>query len=113
MVGADGLHSRVRRLILGPELRPETYLGYGAASFIAADYPHSDSDTYIAYCEPGKQVTRFSLRDGRTVFFLVFASDQKPAVDRHDDAGHHEILKRLLTSGGWECREISRARPQR
>ncbi|HUC09310.1 MAG TPA: FAD-binding domain [Stellaceae bacterium] len=108
VIGADGLHSAVRRLVFGPEARHETYLGYCAASFTADGYPHRDPDIYIAYCEPGKQVARFSLRDGRTVFFLVFALDEKPAVDRHDSAGQRGIVDRLLAGAGWECREILR-----
>ena len=109
VVGADGLHSQVRGLIFGPEAQHEIYLGYCAASFAAEGYPHRDADVYVAYCEPGKQVARFALRDDRTVFFLVFAVDAKPAVDRHNSARRREILDRLLGGAGWECQQISRS----
>ena len=109
VVGADGLHSAVRRLIFAPELGHEVYLGYCAAAFAVDGYPHRDADVYVAYCVPGKQVARFTLRDGRTVFFLVFALDEKPAIGHHDSVHQREILDRVLADAGWECPEIRRA----
>lgn len=106
LVGADGLHSGVRRLTWGPQANCETYLGYCAASFAADGYPHRDQDVYVAYCTPGKQVARFALRDGRTVFFLFFATPTKPTVDRHDSDGQREILCGVFGGDGWECPEI-------
>ena len=43
LVGADGLHSRVRELAFGAEVQFEEYLGDVAASFIANGYPHRDA----------------------------------------------------------------------
>jgi 2-polyprenyl-6-methoxyphenol hydroxylase-like FAD-dependent oxidoreductase len=106
VVGADGLHSQVRRLIFGSEDRYESYLGYFAASFAADRYPHRHENTYIAYCTPGKQIARFALRDGRTVFFLIFAMPAKPDVDRHDSVGQKDILRNLFGDAGWESAEI-------
>jgi 2-polyprenyl-6-methoxyphenol hydroxylase-like FAD-dependent oxidoreductase len=106
IVGADGLHSNVRGLIFGAEARYETYLGYCAASFAAEGYPHCDEDAYVAYCTPGKQVARFTLRDERTVFFLIFAMPTKPTIDRHASHGQKEILHGVFGGAGWECPEI-------
>ena len=38
VVGADGLHSRVRELVFGAANRYEKYLGYGVAAFEAEVY---------------------------------------------------------------------------
>src|SRR5215469_9529954 len=84
VIGAGGLHSPVRALVFGPEQRYEKYLGYYAASFGADSYPHQDQRAYVSYAAPGRQVSRYSLRGGRTVFFLVFAGDRKSAVGAHD-----------------------------
>ncbi len=40
VIGADGLHSAVRRLTFGEERRFEHPLGYNAATFLAEGYPH-------------------------------------------------------------------------
>ena len=106
VIGADGLHSQVRRLIFGPQAAFETYLGYCAASFAAEGYPHRDEDAYVAYCEPGKQVARFALRDGRTVFFLIFAMAEKPPLDRRDSAAQKQLLRHVFGDGAWECPKI-------
>jgi 2-polyprenyl-6-methoxyphenol hydroxylase-like FAD-dependent oxidoreductase len=106
VIGADGLHSQVRRLIFGQQPGSEAYLGYCAASFAAAGYPHRDEGAYVAYCEPGKQVARFALRDGRTVFFLIFAMPEKSTLDRHNSEGHKQILHDVFSAVGWECSEI-------
>ena len=112
VIGADGLHSLVRRLGFGPESRFEAYLGYGAVSFAANGYPHRDEDAYVAYCEPGKQVARFALRDGRTVFFLIFAATDWPAVGRHDTAAQKRKLHQIFDHAGWECPAILQALDQ-
>ena len=112
VIGADGLHSLVRRLGFGPESRFEAYLGYGAVSFAANGYPHRDEDAYVAYCEPGKQVARFALRDGRTVFFLIFAATDWPAVGRHDTAAQKRTLRQIFDHAGWECPAILQALDQ-
>lgn len=108
-VGADGLHSRVRRLIFGPPDSHETYLGYCAASFIAHRYPHRNPDMYVAYCMPGRMVARFALRDGRTVFFLVFATETRPSLHHHHSKTHKEMVRDVFGNAGWECREIMAA----
>ncbi len=112
VIGADGLHSLVRRLTFGSETRNASYLGYCAASFAAEAYPHRNPDAYIAYCEPGKQVARFTLRDGRTVFFFVIAVEPQPNLDHHDIAGQKRLLFRSFDAAGWECPEIMRALDQ-
>jgi 2-polyprenyl-6-methoxyphenol hydroxylase-like FAD-dependent oxidoreductase len=109
VIGADGLHSAVRKLVFGPESSLATYLGYCAASFAVNGYPHRDESVYVAYCRPGKQVARFALRDGRTVFFVIFAAPDIPAVAHHDTGGQKGILRQVIGDMGWECQEILKA----
>ena len=71
VIGADGLHSVVRKLVFGPEPSFSTHLGYRAASFAVDGYPHRNESVYVAYCRPGKQAARFALSDGRTIFFVI------------------------------------------
>ncbi|MGA7324432.1 MAG: FAD-binding domain, partial [Rhodomicrobium sp.] len=103
VIGAGGLHSPVRNLVFGPKCGYECYLGYYAASFSIGGYPHRDPDAYISYSLPGRQVARYSLRDGRTVFLFVFAPDAKVPFDHHDQAAQKALLHERFGSGKWEC----------
>jgi 2-polyprenyl-6-methoxyphenol hydroxylase-like FAD-dependent oxidoreductase len=103
VIGAGGLHSPIRRLVFGPEDLYERYLGYYAASFSAEDYPHRDPRAYVSYAAPGRQVSRYSLRDGRTVFLLVFASDHRLRLEHHKFAAQVDLLRRLFGEDRWEC----------
>ena len=73
VVGADGLHSRVRELVFGAENQFEKYLGYKVAAFEAEGYRPRDELVYVMYTEVGRQVGRFAMRDDRTMFLFIFA----------------------------------------
>ena len=109
VIGADGLHSAVRRLTFGANAGSESYLGYCAAAIAVKDYPHRDKDVYVSYCRPGKQIARFALRDGRTVFFLIFSAPERPAFAHHDTGAQIALLSRVFGKGGWETSEILQA----
>lgn len=109
VVGTDGLHSTVRRLAFGPESHFESYLGYCAAAFTADGYPRRDDDVYVTYCSPGQQVARFALRDGQTVFFLIFDASVKPAAGHRTAGAQKEILREAFGDAHWECTDILRA----
>ena len=47
VIGADGLHSNVRKLVFGPELSFEKNLGYAVAAFEAEGYRPRDEDVYV------------------------------------------------------------------
>jgi 2-polyprenyl-6-methoxyphenol hydroxylase-like FAD-dependent oxidoreductase len=106
VIGADGLHSRVRELAFGPEAQFEKYLGFCAASFITDDYPHRDEGTYVSFAQPGRQISRYAMRGGRTAFLLVFAADNTPKIAAHDTEGQKQLLRAKFGGDGWESREI-------
>jgi 2-polyprenyl-6-methoxyphenol hydroxylase-like FAD-dependent oxidoreductase len=107
VIGADGLHSEVRRAAFGPEDRFERRLGYTVAAFKATGYrPPQDENAYVAYTLPGRHVARFAMRDDRTLFLFVAASEHLPDTDSHDRAAQERALERAYGSAGWECRAI-------
>ena len=106
VVGAGGLHSVVRKLVFGPESRFEKYLGYYTAAFSSARYPHRDEGVYVSYAVPGRQVARYALRDGRSAFFLILASDGTLADARHDIEMQREAIRLAFGGIGWEMAEI-------
>jgi 2-polyprenyl-6-methoxyphenol hydroxylase-like FAD-dependent oxidoreductase len=75
VVGADGLHSRVRELECGPESQFEKYLGYKVAAFEAPGYRPRDELTFVMYTEVGQQVSRFTMRGDRTMFLFIFEDE--------------------------------------
>lgn len=81
VVGADGLHSTTRRLVFGSQRDFEVSLGYHVAAFEAGGYHPRDELVYLSYSAPGRQLSRFSMRDDRTLFLFVFREEylQGPA----------------------------------
>lgn len=106
VVGADGLHSIIRKLAFGRNNRFEKFLGYYVAAFEAVGYQPRDEDIYISYSVPGRQVGRFSQRNDRTLFLFVFADESGNRIDPDDLQAHRKILRSLYGNIGWECPRI-------
>ena len=106
VIGADGLHSTVRKLAFGDESLFEKYLGYGVAAFEARGYQPRDENIYVTYSAPGKQVGRFALRGDRTLFLLIFAAPQPPLFEPHETRRQRDLLHREFGGVGWECPQI-------
>ncbi|MEO8368658.1 MAG: FAD-binding domain [Candidatus Solibacter sp.] len=103
VVGADGLHSRVRELTFGPESQFEKFLGYKVAAFGIDGYQARDELVYFMYTEVGQQVARFAMRNDRTMFLFTFAD---PDPDTGNPAAQKELLRRRFGASGWECPAI-------
>lgn len=106
VVGADGLHSAVRRLAFGEEAQFERFLGYHVAAFSTKGYPHRDPHVYVTYGEPGRQIWRITLDEETTVFLLVFAGSEPLADTAHDVARQKDILSRLYAPSRWETPDV-------
>jgi 2-polyprenyl-6-methoxyphenol hydroxylase-like FAD-dependent oxidoreductase len=102
-LGADGLHSKVRELVFGPESAFEQFLRYKAAAFGAAGYRPRDELTYVMYTEVGQQVARFAMRESRTMFLFTFA-DSNPDIG--NVSAQKELLRQRFGGSGWECPSI-------
>lgn len=105
VIGADGLHSQVRRLAFGPQARFEKPLGYAVAAFEADGYAPRDPDIYMLYGRPGHMLGRFTLHEDRSLFLFVFALEgDLPAT--HD--AQKAMLRSLYGNDGWETANILR-----
>ena len=104
VIGADGLHSDVRRLAFGPQHQFEKQLGYVVAAFEVRGYRPRDEDVYLMYGQPGRMLGRFTLHDDRTLFLFVFAADSGslPATLDLQKA----MLRERYGDGKWECPRI-------
>jgi 2-polyprenyl-6-methoxyphenol hydroxylase-like FAD-dependent oxidoreductase len=107
VIGADGLHSRVREAVFGPETEFEHYLGHKVAAFEASGYGPRDDLVYIMHTEVGQQVGRFALRGDRTLFFFIFAETSSAIPDDID--AQKRLLRQRFGNSGWECPQILRA----
>lgn len=103
VVGADGIHSRVRRLAFGADRGFERYLGMVFAAFEGHHYPKRDELIAMMHAEVGFQAIRLSLRDERTLFLFSVRHDGEVPVDR---AGQEQLLRARLGDGGWEVQAM-------
>jgi 2-polyprenyl-6-methoxyphenol hydroxylase-like FAD-dependent oxidoreductase len=104
VIGADGLHSDVRRLTFGPQARFEKYLGHVVAAFEARGYRPRDEEIYMMYGQPGRMVGRFTLHDDRTLFLFVFVADRGSLPTTFDQ--QKALLRARYGDGKWECPRI-------
>jgi 2-polyprenyl-6-methoxyphenol hydroxylase-like FAD-dependent oxidoreductase len=111
VIGADGMHSRVRRLVFGPQEQYVSPLGYYLAGW---DMPF-DGDLAgeaRAYNRPGTVIAlSASVHDpDRANVLSLFAS--KPLRDtRGDRLRQSEVLKTVFAGQGWHVPEILAALP--
>ena len=104
VIGADGLHSDIRRLAFGPQHQFEKQLGYAVAAFEVCGYRPRDENVYVMYAQPGRMLGRFTLFHDRVLFLFVFVADtgSPPATLDLQKA----MLREKYGDGKWECPHI-------
>jgi 2-polyprenyl-6-methoxyphenol hydroxylase-like FAD-dependent oxidoreductase len=106
VIGADGLHSRVRQLVFGPDAGVEVSLGYHVAAFEIEGYRPRDELVYVGYGAPGRQIFRFSMREDRTLFLLVFRDEYLHGASPANDKERKSALANMFANVGWECPQM-------
>ncbi|MFG3223952.1 FAD-dependent monooxygenase [Kitasatospora sp. NPDC048194] len=109
VVGADGLHSAVRRLAFGPPKDHYRPLGGWSAWFTVHDAALArDLDGwFLMYNAPGGLVA--AARPGRLpgeVKASLGLRCPPPAPDRHDGAAQRRLLAERFTGAGWEVERL-------
>jgi 2-polyprenyl-6-methoxyphenol hydroxylase-like FAD-dependent oxidoreductase len=105
VVGADGLHSNIRKQVFGDETQFEKYFGYYTSSFTIEDSIFKDS-SFLTYNVPDKQAAIYSLNQNKAATFFIFASPQKLSYNHHDIERQKDILKSEFKGAGWKCVEL-------
>jgi 2-polyprenyl-6-methoxyphenol hydroxylase-like FAD-dependent oxidoreductase len=105
VVGADGLHSRVRRLAFGADAGVEVSLGYHVAAFAVEGYRPREELVYVSHAVPGRQVSRWSMREDMTVFLFVFRDEYLPESSSNEREPK-AVLARVFADVGWECPQV-------
>lgn len=106
VVGADGIHSNVRRLAFGPEADYVQHLGhyYCLADLGDRDVPRET----VMYNEPGRMV---SIGGVKAPAFFVFASEQLQ-YDRYDADEQKQLLMAAYQGGKWRIPELMARVPE-
>jgi 2-polyprenyl-6-methoxyphenol hydroxylase-like FAD-dependent oxidoreductase len=106
VIGADGLHSRVRELVFGPDAGVELALGYHVAAFEAEGYRPRDELVYLGHGAPGRQIFRFSMRDDKTLFLFVFRDEYLGSARAFTEQERKAAVTKAFADVGWECPAI-------
>ncbi|MGB7212365.1 MAG: FAD-binding domain [Gemmatimonadales bacterium] len=106
VIGADGLHSRVRHLVFGDDAGKEVALGYHLAAFQVEGYRPRDELTFVSHGAPGRQISRFTLRGDRTMFLFVFHDECLPTPAPATEAERRTALCHIFADAGWEAPAI-------
>jgi 2-polyprenyl-6-methoxyphenol hydroxylase-like FAD-dependent oxidoreductase len=101
VVGADGLHSRVRALAFGEERKFVRHLGYYVSIFTVPNYLQLDGSG-VYYGTLGKKVGVFSGGDGREAKASFFFATEPLEYDRRNVAEQKAILRGQFAGEGWE-----------
>jgi 2-polyprenyl-6-methoxyphenol hydroxylase-like FAD-dependent oxidoreductase len=109
IIGADGLHSAVRRIVFGPESAFEVPLGYHVVACEVSGYRPRDELVYVSHALPGRQVSRFSMRDDKTLFLFVFRDEYMAGQGSTPAADRKSALTEVFAGVGWECPNILEA----
>jgi 2-polyprenyl-6-methoxyphenol hydroxylase-like FAD-dependent oxidoreductase len=103
VVGADGLHSKVRTLVFGDEAQFERYCGYQAGVFTTTNYLGLREASIQMYGVPGKLVAVRSTRGNQVLAaFFLFKQPEKLRYDYYDVAQHKQLLAEMFAGEAWE-----------
>ncbi|MDX3187996.1 FAD-dependent monooxygenase [Streptomyces sp. MN03-5084-2B] len=106
VVGADGIHSNVRRLAFGPEGGYVRYLGYHyALAELGEDLGVGEAEMYN---EPGRMA---AVGGPKASAFFVFASPEL-GYDRTDTEKQRQLLVDAYQGAGWRVPELMARIPQ-
>jgi 2-polyprenyl-6-methoxyphenol hydroxylase-like FAD-dependent oxidoreductase len=100
--GADGVHSRTRALILGPEQQFHRYLGYCFAVVNMRNTFGLCRET-VMWNSPGRAAALYATGDNDDVHaFLTFAQPEPPFSAFTDPEAQRDLLATVFTDAGWE-----------
>jgi len=105
VIGADGIHSNVRKIVFGEEQQFTKYLGYHFSIFIIpALKPIPDG--YNMYLEPGIQISIYPIKNDQWMIFVTIKNED-PTIPIH--AERNAYLKNRLKTMGWISADIGEA----
>jgi 2-polyprenyl-6-methoxyphenol hydroxylase-like FAD-dependent oxidoreductase len=110
VVGADGVHSGVRRLAFGPERDFVRHIGGYTAYFTIPD-PGGLDNWFLMHNAPGGLVAGVRPERGGTAKTMLSFTSPPLDYDRRDVLTQQEILRRKFTGMGWLVPRMLEAMP--
>jgi 2-polyprenyl-6-methoxyphenol hydroxylase-like FAD-dependent oxidoreductase len=110
VVGADGLHSSVRRLVFGPEREFVRHIGGYTAYFTFPD-PGGLDHWFLMHNAPGGLVVGARPERGGTAKAMLSFTSPPLEYDRNDAAAQQEILRQRFAGVGWLAPRMLAAMP--
>jgi 2-polyprenyl-6-methoxyphenol hydroxylase-like FAD-dependent oxidoreductase len=104
VVGADGLHSRVRRLTFGPESQFTTHLGMYIAT-TTLEETTADPYTVLMHNRPGRAAAVHPAR-GRTSAAFIFRHRSRQNISDRDPERHKQLISAAYAGMGWRVPEL-------
>jgi 2-polyprenyl-6-methoxyphenol hydroxylase-like FAD-dependent oxidoreductase len=102
VVGADGIHSSVRRLVFGPEEDFAQHLRMYVAT-AKLGLPMERDDTVIMHNEPG---TAVALHPGTGSSGAAFLFRSPARIDHGNAEAIQQLLKETYRNGSWRTQEL-------
>jgi 2-polyprenyl-6-methoxyphenol hydroxylase-like FAD-dependent oxidoreductase len=103
LIGADGVHSNVRRLVFGEDARFERYLGYYFASYYLVDR-YGIGHAWKNYNEPGRMASAYpGNKDGELVTFFMYKTAHEGHIPREQRL---QRLRRAFAGMGWITQQL-------
>jgi 2-polyprenyl-6-methoxyphenol hydroxylase-like FAD-dependent oxidoreductase len=97
VIGADGIHSNVRRLVWGDESQFKHFLGFYVACSVIEDFLGTPN-TFLGHLEPNVQTSIYSIGDSRLATFFAFRSEK---LNVHGRETKMQVLEKVLGNLDW------------
>jgi 2-polyprenyl-6-methoxyphenol hydroxylase-like FAD-dependent oxidoreductase len=97
VIGADGVHSNVRRLVFGDEHSFRVNLGYAFATFPMPNLEQF-ADSAVIYLEPNRQVSVYPDGNGGVATLLVYRTRDPANIPPER---RKAVLQRRYQDSGW------------
>ncbi|MFC9425459.1 FAD-dependent monooxygenase [Streptomyces sp. NPDC056987] len=102
VVGADGMHSRTRASLFGPEEQFHRYLGYCFAGFTLRNTFGLSHET-VLWNTPGRAAALYAVGGDEDVHVLLnFARQEPPFGAFRNPEAQRELVAEVFADAGWE-----------
>jgi 2-polyprenyl-6-methoxyphenol hydroxylase-like FAD-dependent oxidoreductase len=110
VIGADGQHSAVRELTVGPDRDLTHHLG-AYLSIFTVDNLLGLRDQAVLYNEPGRAAAMFTARDNERAKVVLLFRSPVLDVDFGDTAAAQDLLRHRFAGMGWHTARLIAALP--
>ncbi|PMX27493.1 MULTISPECIES: FAD-dependent monooxygenase [unclassified Pseudomonas] len=106
LIGADGLHSGVRRLVFGPEQQFLHFVGFHIAVFAVPNF--LGLDHWQVFHEHGNLMSGMLAmdKDAKARTYLGFSTAEQLDYDYRDIAAQKRLVTERFAGAGWEIPQL-------